>query len=171
MTNGNAGRSFVEVAPDSHFPLQNLPYGVFSTRSDAGLRAGGAIGDRVLDLAALEEAGLLAVAPAGGRVFDQGTLNAFISLGRPAWTRARARIGELLREDHPTLRDNATLRARALVTMAEAQLHLPVEVPGYTDFYSSKEHATNVGSMFPDPKNALLPNWSEMPIGDNGRAP
>ncbi|HTR59410.1 MAG TPA: fumarylacetoacetase [Casimicrobiaceae bacterium] len=170
MTNSSAARSFVEVAPDSHFPLQNLPYGVFSTRSDPAPRAGVAIGDRVLDLAALEEAGLLAVAPAGRRVFDQDTLNAFISLGRPAWTRTRARIGELLREDEPTLRDNMALRARALVTMAEAQLHLPVEVQGYTDFYSSKEHATNVGSMFRDPKNALLPNWVHLPIAYNGRA-
>ena len=170
MTNCNAARSFGEVAADSHFPLQNLPFGVFSTQSDPAPRAGVAIGDRVLDLAALEEAALLAVAPAGRRVFDQGTLNAFISLGRPAWTRARARIGELLRENEPTLRDNATLRARALVTMAEAQLHLPVEVPGYTDFYSSKEHATNVGSMFRDPKNALLPNWVHLPIAYNGRA-
>src|ERR1700757_1737739 len=107
MTNSSAARSFVEVAPDSHFPLQNLPYGVFSTRSDPTPRAGVAIGDRVLDLAALEEAGLLAVAPAGRRVFAQATLNAFISLGRPFWTRARARVGELLRDDHPTLRDNA----------------------------------------------------------------
>jgi fumarylacetoacetase len=124
----------------------------------------------VLDLAALEQAGLLAVAPAGQRVFDRPSLNAFIALGRPAWTKARARIGELLRNDCPDLRDDAALRARALVPQAEARLQLPVEVSGYTDFYSSKEHATNVGSMFRDPKNALLPNWVHLPIAYNGRA-
>jgi fumarylacetoacetase len=163
-------RSFVEVASDSHFPLQNLPFGIFSTKTAPGPRAGVAIGERVLDLAALEQAGLLAVAPAGQRVFDRPSLNAFIALGRPAWTKARARIGELLRNDCPDLRDDAALRARALVPQAEARLQLPVEVPGYTDFYSSKEHATNVGSMFRDPKNALLPNWVHLPIAYNGRA-
>jgi len=163
-------KSFVDVAPDSHFPLQNLPYGVFSTRADRSPRAGVAIGDRILDLAVLEEAGLLSVGPPGRRVFDGATLNDFLALGRSSWMRARRRIGELLREDEPTLRDNATLRERALVSMADAQLHLPVEIPGYTDFYSSKEHATNVGSMFRDPKNALLPNWVYLPIAYNGRA-
>src|SRR5215471_14358120 len=131
MTHSNAVRSFVEVEADSHFSLQNLPYGVFSTRADHARRAGVAIGDQVLDLAALEEAGLIAVAPAGERVFHRETLNAFISLGRSAWTRARARIAELLDHDHPALRDNAALRARALVPMADTQLHLPLEVPGY----------------------------------------
>ena len=135
-----------------------------------GSRAGVAIGERVLDLAVLEEAGLLAVAPAGQHVFDRPNLNAFIALGRPAWTKARTRIGELLHDGCPDLRDNAALRARALVPQAEARLHLPVDVPGYTDFYSSKEHATNVGSMFRDPKNALLPNWVHLPIAYNGRA-
>jgi len=165
-----AARSFVEVAADSHFSLQNLPYGVFSARGDRARRAGVAIGAQILDLAALEGAGLLAVAPAGKPVFDRPTLNDFVALGRPAWTRARARIGELLRGDVTTLRDNAALRARALVPMDEAELHLPLEIPGYTDFYSSKEHATNVGSMFRDPKNALLPNWLHVPIAYNGRA-
>jgi fumarylacetoacetase len=163
-------RSFVDVAPDSHFPLQNLPYGIFSTQANRAPRAGVAIGSQVLDLAVLEQAGLLSVAPPGGRVFDRATLNAFVALGRAAWTRARRRIGELLSENEPVLRDNATLRTRALVPMADAQLHLPVEIPGYTDFYSSKEHATNVGSMFRDPKNALLPNWVHLPIAYNGRA-
>jgi fumarylacetoacetase len=165
-----AAHSFVKVAPDSQFPVQNLPFGVFSTRSVRAPRAGVAIGAQVLDLSVLEEAGLLAVAPSGSRVFDRAALNAFIALGRPAWTRARARIGTLLRDDEPTLRDNAALRARALIPMGEAELHLPLEIPGYTDFYSSKEHATNVGSMFRDPKNALLPNWLHVPIAYNGRA-
>jgi len=163
-------RSFVEVAPDSHFPIQNLPYGIFSTTSDARPRAGVAIGEFVLDLAQLEEAGVLSVAPKGTRVFDRDTLNAFIALGRPVWTHARSRVGELLSEDHAELRDNAGLRARALVPRRDARMHLPVAIGGYTDFYSSKEHATNVGSMFRDPKNALLPNWRHLPVAYNGRA-
>jgi fumarylacetoacetase len=162
-------RSFVEVEPDSHFPLQNLPYGVFGTRKDPRPRVGVAIGDYVLDLAALEEEGMLAVAPSGTRVFDRASLNAFIALGRPAWTATRARLTELLQADHAELRE-AVLRGRMLVPMHEAMLRLPIEIGGYTDFYSSKEHATNVGSMFRDPKNALLPNWSYLPVAYNGRA-
>jgi fumarylacetoacetase len=167
---GASARSFVEVATDSHFSWQNLPYGIFTTADDPHPRAGVAIGECVLDLAALEDAGMLAIAPHGRRVFDRTTLNDFIALGRPAWTAARARIGLLLREDHAELRDAASLRARALLPLAKARLQLPVAIGGYTDFYSSKEHATHVGSMFRDPKNALLPNWVHMPIAYNGRA-
>ncbi len=167
--NDAALRSFVDVAPESHFPIQNLPYGVFSTRGQPERRAGVAIGEHVLDLAVVERAGLLAPAP-GRPVFAEASLNAFIGLGRAAWSATRARVSELLRDDVPALRDDASLRARALVPMREATLYLPIDVRGYTDFYSSKEHATNVGMMFRDPKNPLLPNWLEMPIGYNGRA-
>jgi fumarylacetoacetase len=167
---GAAPRSLVEIAADSQFPIQNLPYGIFETHGDARQRACVAIGEFVLDLAVLEEAGLLVVAPAGERVFDRAQLNAFIALGRQAWRAARSRIGELLRHDLAELRDDAALRARALVPMREARMQLPVDIGGYTDFYSSKEHATNVGSMFRDPKNALLPNWLHVPIAYNGRA-
>jgi fumarylacetoacetase len=163
-------RSFIEIAADSQFPIQNLPYGVFTTEADRRPRAGVAIGDCVLDLAALEETGSLAIAPAVERVFNRDTLNGFIALGRQAWTAARSRIEELLRHDRAELRDNAALRARALVSMRDARMQLPVVIGGYTDFYSSKEHATNVGSMFRDPKNALLPNWLHVPIAYNGRA-
>jgi len=167
---GTPARSFVDVAADSHFSWHNLPYGIFTTAENTRPRAGVAIGESVLDLAALEEAGLLSIAPQGQRVFDRATLNDFIALGRPAWSAARTRISLLLREDHAALRDNGALRARALVPLARARLQLPLAIGGYTDFYSSKEHATNVGSMFRDPKNALLPNWVHMPIAYNGRA-
>ncbi|VVE28429.1 fumarylacetoacetase [Pandoraea iniqua] len=155
------------------FPLQNLPYGVFSTQAQPTPRVGVAIGDQVLDLAALEAAGLLTPAISGNsaQVFAQPSINAFVALGRPVWQATRARLSALLSADgDAALRDNAALRAQALVPLAGATLHLPVQVPGYTDFYSSKEHATNVGSMFRDPANALLPNWLEIPIGYNGRA-
>jgi len=163
-------KSFVEVAADSHFPIQNLPFGVFSTDADPAPRVGVAIGDQIVDLAVLEEAGLLTAGPTGSRVFIQPSLNTFIALGEDVWRETRASISELLRHGNPRLRDDQDLRARALVPMKGARLHLPVEIGGYTDFYSSKEHATNVGMMFRDPKNALLPNWLHLPVGYNGRA-
>ena len=103
-------------------------------------------------------------------VFAAPSLNPFMALGPKVWSRTRARISELLRHDHPELRDNDELRKRALVPMADVKLHLPIAVAGYTDFYSSKEHATNVGVMFRGKDNALQPNWLHMPIGYNGRA-
>jgi fumarylacetoacetase len=163
-------KSFVEVAADSHFPIQNLPFGVFLTDTDPTPRVGVAIGDQILDLAVLEDTGLLTADSTGSRVFSRPSLNSFIALGQTVWRQTRASISELLRHDSPRLRDDQDLRARALVPMAEATLHLPVEIGGYTDFYSSKEHATNVGMMFRDPKNALLPNWLHLPVGYNGRA-
>ena len=166
--NDPALRSFVEVDPASDFPIQNLPYGVFSSRDGLAPRVGVAIGDHVLDLWELEQDGRLDVGELG--VFSAPMLNPFMALGPNAWSRTRARISELLRHDNPELRDNAELRARALVPMADAKLHLPIAVAGYTDFYSSKEHATNVGVMFRGKDNALQPNWLHMPIGYNGRA-
>jgi len=162
-------RSFVDVDPTSDFPIQNLPYGVFSTVASPALRVGVAIGDRVLDLAVLESEGLLDLAPAFD-VFSQSSINAFMALGPKQWSKTRARISELLRHDNPQLRDNKILRSQALVPMTDAKLHMPFAVSGYTDFYSSKEHATNVGVMFRGKDNALQPNWLHMPIGYNGRA-
>ncbi|MGF6264742.1 fumarylacetoacetase [Paraburkholderia youngii] len=163
-------KSWIESAnePASDFPIQNLPFGIFSDRGNDARRAGVAIGDQIVDLGALQAAGLLSV-PAQN-VFARDALNDFIALGRDAWRSVRIQLSQLLARDTATLRDDAVLRAKVLVSQADARLHLPVQIPGYTDFYSSKEHATNVGSMFRDPKNALLPNWSEMPIGYNGRA-
>jgi len=159
-------RSFVEVDPSSDFPIQNLPYGVFFTPEQPSLRVGVAIGDFVLDLAALEASGLIQL----GSVFSQSSLNAFMALGPKVWRATRARISELLRHDHPELRDNSDLRKRALVPRNLAQMQLPIAVQGFTDFYSSKEHATNVGVMFRGADNALMPNWLSIPIGYNGRA-
>ena len=161
-------RSFIDVDPTSDFPIQNLPYGVFSSKDGLAPRVGVAIGDYVLDLWELEQDGRLDVGELG--VFAAPTLNPFMALGPKVWSRTRARISELLRHDNPELRDNDELRARALVPMADVKLHLPIAVAGYTDFYSSKEHATNVGVMFRGKDNALQPNWLHMPIGYNGRA-
>jgi len=161
-------RSFIDVDAASDFPIQNLPYGVFSSKDGRAPRIGVAIGDFVLDLWELAQDGRLDVGDLG--VFAGPTLNAFMALGPKVWSRTRARISELLRHDHPELRDNEELRALALVPMADVKLHMPIAVAGYTDFYSSREHATNVGVMFRGKDNALQPNWLHMPIGYNGRA-
>jgi fumarylacetoacetase len=166
--NDPALKSFIEVAKQSDFPIQNLPFGIFSTAAQPPARAGVAIGDQVLDLSVLEARGLLKPAP--HPVFNDATLNAFIALGRPVWRATREAISLLLRHDNPVLRDDQALRAQALVPQSTVRMHLPVKVGGYTDFYSSREHATNVGSMFRDPANALLPNWLHLPVGYNGRA-
>ncbi|HAV47304.1 MAG TPA: fumarylacetoacetase [Psychrobacter sp.] len=164
--------SFIDIAADSDFSIHNLPYGIFSDAKDVtgnnNRRAGVAIGEQVLDLSILEAEGLLSLT--GGPYFDQPTLNAFIDSGRDNWTKARSTIQTLFSADIDTLRDNKDLQAKALFKQADVTMHLPVHVPGFTDFYSSKEHATNVGTMFRDPKNALLANWTEMPVGYNGRA-
>lgn len=160
--------SFIDIASDSDFSIHNLPYGIFSDTANGKRRAGVAIGEQVLDLAAIEAAGLLSLD--GGPYFDQPTLNAFIDSGQDNWTQARKTIQTLLSSDNDALRDNQDLQKKALFQQADVTMHLPVQVPGFTDFYSSKEHATNVGTMFRDPSNALLPNWTEMPVGYNGRA-
>jgi fumarylacetoacetase len=161
-------RSFISVDPASDFPIQNLPYGVFSSKDGLAPRVGVAIGDYVLDLWELAQDCRIDVVEPG--VFAASTLNPFMALGPKIWSRTRARISELLRHDFPELRDNDELRGRALVPMADVKLHMPIAVAGYTDFYSSKEHATNVGVMFRGKDNALQPNWLHMPIGYNGRA-
>ena len=161
-------RSFIAVDAASDFPIQNLPYGVFSTAALPTPRIGVAIGNHVLDLWELEQDCRLEVGELG--VFSASSLNHFMSLGPKIWASTRARISELLRHDNDELRDNQALRARALVPMELAKLHLPFAVAGFTDFYSSREHATNVGVMFRGKDNALQPNWLHMPIGYNGRA-
>ncbi len=160
-------RSFIEIDPASDFPIQNLPYGVFSTTDGHAPRLGVAIGDYVLDLWELEQDGLISAGDPG--TFACG-LNALMPLGPKVWSKTRARISELLRHDNAELRDNKELRDRVLIARADVTMHMPFAVSGYTDFYSSKEHATNVGVMFRGKDNALQPNWLHMPIAYNGRA-
>ncbi|MGR3629170.1 MAG: fumarylacetoacetase [Sulfitobacter sp.] len=157
--------SWVESAnsADTDFPLNNLPYGVFTTnRLEA--RCGVAIGDQILDMAALEEEGLITLAEEP--VFDVPYWNDVMDLGPAAWASLRARLVELLCADAP---DQAAV-APHLVPMDEARLHMPMMVSEYTDFYAGKHHATNVGTMFRGAENALPPNWLHIPIGYNGRA-
>lgn len=162
-THDPARKSWVDSAnaPGSDFPIQNLPWGVFS-EADGTRRVGVAIGDMIVDVTTLEAEGVIEPAP-GARVFAEAVLNPFLALGPAAWSDTRARIADLLDAE-------AGDRALPLVPQSGARMHLPVFVRGYTDFYASREHATNVGTMFRDPENALMPNWRHIPIGYNGRA-
>jgi fumarylacetoacetase len=163
-------RSFMPVAQDSHFPIQNLPYGVFSRSGDAP-HVGVAIGEHVLDLTELEERGLVRAPGADERpLFSEGSLNAFLGSSSDVWKATRAAVSRLLRANEPTLRDDAALRAIVLVKQSEVTMRLPAAVGDYTDFYSSREHATNVGTMLRGPDKALMPNWLHLPVAYHGRS-
>lgn len=163
-------RSFIDVAPDSHFPIQNLPYGIFIPQPGELPRVGVAIGEYVLDLAVLAERGLLdGPQLRGQRVFDQETLNAFIALGPAAWNEARAQITHVLRHDVALLRDDVALRDMALIPQTAVELCRPVRPGGFTDFYASREHAETVGRLFRGPEAKLPPQYLHLPIGYHGR--
>jgi fumarylacetoacetase len=164
-------RTFVPVAADCHFPIQNLPYGVFRPAAGGDARIGIAIGELVLDLALLQRRGLLAGTLAADReALAQPSLNRFMSLGRDAWREVRERISYLIREDVPTLRDDPQLRQQALIPRDQVEMLLPAQIGDYTDFYSSREHASNVGRMLRGEDNALMPNWLHLPVAYHGRA-
>ena len=162
-------KSWVEVPENSDFPIQNLPFGIFKT-SDTEPRAGVAIGDQVVDLAFLHENGFLNNLDLPSGIFNQLYLNDFMALGKAITRKVRNRISELLTQDNAELRDNDAAKSQVLLSMQHVEMLMPVHVPNYTDFYSSIEHATNVGTMFRDPDNALLPNWRHIPVGYHGRA-
>ncbi|MCA9289839.1 MAG: hypothetical protein KDA25_01855, partial [Phycisphaerales bacterium] len=151
--------SWVESAnaDDADFPIQNLPFGVFSRTGDDERRIGVAIGDQVLDVRAAVEARLIDdITPENACSLCAPELNEFMALGRFAWTSTRRALSAMLARDTPTLRDDATRRKELLVPRAEVDLHVPACIGDYTDFYASIHHATNVGSMF-RPDNPLLP--------------
>ncbi len=154
---------------DSDFPIQNLPFGIFKSNS-GNPRLGVAIGEYILDLSALAKEGMFDQIPFDKNVFSLSTLNSFIALGKHTTNAVRERISELLNINNQEVQGNESLKSKALVKQSDAQMLMPVSVPNYTDFYSSREHATNVGMMFRDPANALLPNWLHLPVGYHGRA-
>jgi len=158
-------QSWVESAnsADTPFPLNNLPYGVFSTNS-LEARCGVAIGDMILDLQALEEEGILTLAEEP--VFDVPYWNDVMEMGPAAWAALRDRLMGILNTESP----EQSQVAPHLIPMAEARMELPIVVTEFTDFYAGKHHAMNVGTMFRGPENALPPNWLHIPIGYNGRA-
>lgn len=162
-------KSWIEVQPNSDFPIQNLPFGIFKTQSSSP-RVGIAIGDQVLDLAILNKLGFLDKLKIDNAIFTNQYLNDFIALGKSTTAAVRELISHLLNENTPDLRDNKEARAKVFQSISNVQMQLPVRVGDYTDFYSSIDHATNVGTMFRDPSNALLPNWKHLPVGYHGRA-
>ena len=152
----------IDIPENSDFSIHNIPFGIFSTQ-DRSPRIGVAIGEHILDLAAVAE---LDVFDFNTALLEKDTLNDFISLGKEITTRVRKNIQHWLKDDNSVLAGKPEL----FVKQSEAQMHMPVAVGDYTDFYSSLEHATNVGKMFRDPENALLPNWKHIPVGYHGRA-
>lgn len=162
-------KSWVDVPAGSDFPIQNLPFGVFRTESQLP-RVGVAIGDKILDLKALHILGYLENLPFKLEDFLADSLNPLMSYGKKATRDLRHRISKLLRSDMPDLRDREHHVKQVLVNQQEVQMLMPIKVGDYTDFYSSEDHARNVGTMFRDPAKALLPNWKHLPVGYHGRA-
>ena len=161
-------KSFIDIAPESHFSLENLPFGVFKPR-DGKMRIGVALGDYVVDLAVLQEAGHFSDLQ-DRQLFARDSLNDFLALGRPAWKKVRETLQKLLSVDTPMLRDNMQLRESVFQRQSEVEMQLPVRIGNYTDFYSSYHHAHNVGTMLRGPENALMPNWKWLPVAYHGRA-
>ncbi|QED47927.1 fumarylacetoacetase [Cytobacillus dafuensis] len=162
--------SFITTKTDSHFPIQNLPYGIFQKKG-LSPRVGTAIGDYVLDLSVIDEAGLLDGTGAEAKnIFSATSLNGFMALGRPVWSAVRSKLQYLLDADTPDIRDNSAIRSKGFHLIADVEMLLPADIGDYTDFYASKEHATNVGIMFRGKENALMPNWTHLPVGYHGRA-
>jgi fumarylacetoacetase len=161
--------SWIDAAAGSDFPVQNIPFGIFSAEGGSAHPCT-RVGDTVVDLRVLAEAGLLNGLAIEAEDFQADTLNPLMRHGKAVMRKLRQRLGELLAAENATFRDNAELRKKALFPLEKCTLHLPVEVGDYTDFYSSREHAFNVGTMFRGPENALMPNWLHLPVGYHGRA-
>ena len=167
--NDPSRKTWLDTLVNTDFPIQNIPFGVFSTPDDI-ITIGTRIGDYAIDLGALHQLGYFDGIDLSDDIFMQDSLNNFIADGRKTWRLIRNRISELFLEGNSKLRDHQEHRNVVLFMMNEIKMQLPVDVGDYTDFYASKEHATNVGSLFRDPENALLPNWLRIPIGYHGRS-
>ena len=162
-------KSWLNVESNSDFPIQNIPFGVFLTSDDI-ITIGTRIGDYAIDLGALHQLGYFKDIPLTDDMFLQDTLNDFIADGRITWRLIRNRIAVLFDENNSTLKNNEAHQKTIIFKMDEIEMQLPVDIGDYTDFYSSKEHATNVGIMFRGKDNALMPNWLHIPVGYHGRS-
>jgi fumarylacetoacetase len=162
-------KSWLDVAEESDFPIQNIPFGVFLTRENL-VTVGTRIGNYAIDLGALQQLNYFEDIELTDDMFMQDTLNDFISDGKKTWRLVRNRIAAIFDAKNPKLRDNEKHKKVVIFNIDEVEMQLPVLIGDYTDFYSSKEHATNVGMMFRDLENALLPNWLHLPVGYHGRS-
>ncbi len=169
IANDPQRKSWINVPENSDFPIQNIPFGVFITKEDV-ITIGTRIGNCAIDMGALQQLGYFEGIELTDDMFMQDTLNDFISDGKKTWRLVRNRLAEIFDEKNPKLRDNKEHREVVIFSVEDIEMLLPVQIGDYTDFYSSKEHATNVGKMFRDPENALLPNWLHIPVGYHGRS-
>ncbi|HXD92214.1 MAG TPA: fumarylacetoacetase [Bacteroidia bacterium] len=161
-------KSWIDVKPDSDFSIQNLPFGIYSDKQVTH-HACIAIGDQLMDLHMTHHLHYFKGLSLPENIFANQHLNEFISLGKEVTRKVRDRVSELLSSGNTELQ-NSSYKDQILKKQSSAQMLMPVHIGDYTDFYSSIDHATNVGKMFRDPENALLPNWKHLPVGYHGRA-
>jgi fumarylacetoacetase len=171
MMNANnpALTSWVEVPSNSDFPIQNIPFGIFKS-GQLKPRVGSRIGNKVIDLKSLFVLGYLSNLPFSQEDFDTDALNNLMKHGKKGARDLRNRLSKLFSSDNQDLQGNGHHVEQVLIDADNVEMLLPVQIGDYTDFYSSRDHATNVGTMFRDPNNALLPNWLWIPVGYHGRA-
>ena len=162
-------KSWIEYDKNSDFPIQNIPFGVFKTKKEK-VHIGTIIGDTVISLSKLEELGYFKTIKLQPKTFQEHTLNKFLNQKKDVWRSVRDRLSIIFDEKNIELKNQDDHRKIILFSVKEIQSLMPVKVGDYTDFYSSKDHAMNVGKMFRDPENALLPNWLHIPVGYHGRA-
>lgn len=162
-------KSWIEVSSNSDFPIQNLPFGIYSDQNTKH-HACSAIGDYIIDLYELANTGLLSTLVMDKEVFNNPYLNNFIELGKSTARILRDRLSELLNVNNEELQENTAVFNGIFKKQKDVTMLLPVKIGDYTDFYSSMDHAINIGTMIRDPKNALMPNWKHLPVGYHGRA-
>jgi len=167
--NNPALTSWVEVPENSDFPIQNLPFGIIQLNGDSP-RVASRIGDFAIDLKTLFVLGYLDNTPFTLEDFDTKTLNQMMMKGKTGTRQLRDRISKLFSTEHDDLQKNEHHVSQILIPMAQVSMEMPIYSRDYTDFYSSEQHAFNVGCLFRDPDNALLPNWKHIPVGYHGRA-
>lgn len=168
-TNDPSLKSWIKVEEGSDFPIQNIPYGIVY-RNRQSPHVATRIGNTVIDLYIPAKKGLLDSSGINPEIFNNDSLNSLISLGKPYWHSLREIIQDIFEENNSILKNDIALLNETFTPSGTAQMLLPVKIGDYTDFYSSIEHATNVGKMFRDPENALLPNWKHMPVAYHGRS-
>ncbi|CAH2218645.1 jg13608 [Pararge aegeria aegeria] len=163
-------KSFIEYSANTDFPIENLPYGVFTSPKNAQKHIGVAIGDWILDLNVISHLFSGPLLKDKQHVFKDDKLNAFMGLTKAHWIEARNTLQKLLDTSNNKLKNDNDLRQKAFVKQTEATMHVPAHIGDYTDFYSSIHHATNVGIMFRSKEDALMPNWKYLPVGYHGRS-